>query len=86
MCRDPDGTQEICLKTQHDGWVIGRKAGDRELFVLFDAKLASLTDVQGVCVAFSFVIVVYFHSNLCCCTDALAKLRGETFFNTIFLQ
>eukprot|EP00698_Gefionella_okellyi_P023101 TRINITY_DN7780_c0_g1_i1.p1 TRINITY_DN7780_c0_g1~~TRINITY_DN7780_c0_g1_i1.p1 ORF type:complete len:433 (-),score=73.35 TRINITY_DN7780_c0_g1_i1:11-1309(-) len=47
-----DGIKEVCLRHQ-DGWVVGRKSGQREFFVLFDKREASLVqvgeDVQKLC-------------------------------------
>ena len=62
--RGSDSVQEMCLQTQRDGWVVGRKSGERELFVLLQPSVATIAEVQTV----------------------LAKLRQDTFFNTIFLM
>ena len=62
--RGGDTVQEMCLQTQRDGWVVGRKSGERELFVLLQPSIATIAEVQTV----------------------LAKLRQDTFFNTIFLM
>jgi hypothetical protein len=36
--------REVCLR-HNDGWVVGRRNGQREFFVLFDRKDASLVQV-----------------------------------------
>jgi hypothetical protein len=44
-----EGSQEVCVKTKHHGWVIGRRASQshREFFLLLEDKVATLADVQG---------------------------------------
>ena len=37
--------REVALKTNSDGWVVGRLVGSREFYLLFDSKQANLTEV-----------------------------------------
>lgn len=41
--------QEICIKTAQDGWILGKYSASsrRELYALFDTKVASLVDLAG---------------------------------------
>jgi len=39
--------REICVKTHADHWIIGRRAGEREFFVLLDQKQFSLADANA---------------------------------------
>lgn len=41
--------QEVCIKTAQDGWILGKYAASsrRELYALFDTKVASLVDLAG---------------------------------------
>lgn len=44
----PAGAHEICVKSRHHGWVIGRRAtqSHREFFLLCDEKVGNLAEIQ----------------------------------------
>ena len=44
-----EGSTEVCVKTKHHGWVIGRRAtqSHREFFLLLEDKVGNLADIQG---------------------------------------
>lgn len=42
-------TRDVCVKTLHDGWVLGKKAEttQRECYAFFDTKVPSVADLSG---------------------------------------
>lgn len=42
-------TRDVCVKTLHDGWVLGKKAEmtQREFYAFFDTKVPSVVDLSG---------------------------------------
>ena len=36
------------VRTQDDGWIVGRKSDQREFYVIFDQKNANLLEVNGM--------------------------------------
>lgn len=43
-------TRDACVKTLHDGWVLGKKSHmtQREFYAFFDTKVPSVADLSGV--------------------------------------
>jgi hypothetical protein len=43
-----EGCTEVCVKTRHHGWVVGRRAtqSHREFFLLLEEKIANLAEIQ----------------------------------------
>lgn len=41
--------EEMAVRLPNLEWVIGKRFGDRELFILLDARFANLEDAQGEC-------------------------------------
>jgi hypothetical protein len=37
----------MMVRTQTDGWVVGRKSDQREFYVIFDQKNANLLEING---------------------------------------
>jgi len=43
--RSPEGVSEVIVKTANDGWVVGRRSDQRELFVFIDGRSVNLIEV-----------------------------------------
>lgn len=46
--RSSENITELMVRTQDDGWIIGRKSDQREFYVIFDQKNANLLEVNGM--------------------------------------
>lgn len=76
------------MRTQNDGWVVGRKSDQREFYVIFDQKNANLLEING-----SFYVPCVRRVRLgvcdpltmCARTDEVRKLCS-TYFNNIFID
>ncbi|KAI8817399.1 uncharacterized protein EV422DRAFT_570739 [Fimicolochytrium jonesii] len=42
----PDAVNEICMKTSSEAWIVGRRSGDRELYLIFPKSDMGLVDVD----------------------------------------
>ena len=43
-----ENTSEVLVRTSTDRWLVGRKSDDREFYVIFDSKNATLLEVNGI--------------------------------------
>jgi len=41
-----EGINEVLIRTQNDGWVVGKKSDQREFYVIFDQKSANLIEIN----------------------------------------
>jgi len=71
--RSSEGLNELCVKSQTDIWVVGRRSEQREFYVILNKKDATLIDISGesiLCITFFFFVPFStFLSFLClpCC-------------------
>jgi hypothetical protein len=76
------------VRTQNDGWVVGRKSDQREFYVIFDQKNANLLEINGSfcvpCVR-RVRLAVRDPLTMCARTDEVRKLCS-TYFNNIFID
>jgi hypothetical protein len=79
---------ELMVRTQNDGWVVGRKSDQREFYVIFDQKNANLLEINGSSSDSSSSRVrlgVCDPLTMCARTDEVRKLCS-TYFNNIFID
>ncbi len=79
------------MRTQNDGWVVGRKSDQREFYVIFDQKNANLLEINGpsshpassraACAGGRVCDPL----TMCARTDEVRKLCS-TYFNNIFID
>ncbi|KAF1323537.1 putative myrosinase precursor, partial [Globisporangium splendens] len=80
--------RDVCVKTLHDGWLLGKKSHttQRELYAFFDTKVLSVADLSGalLCVKNEMGSLRYTDSLLRHVTDALEELLEDQFGNVYF--
>lgn len=44
--KNPDNIKEVYMRIRRDGWVVGKKFGNREFFIIFEQKNVSLSEIN----------------------------------------